>query len=89
MLAFDRRAAPLCCKFEHGRTMGDFLSQHASAIGSFIAGLLTGGVTGSLITLRITGRNQVLRGGSITDQSRSVAGGDIVGGNKTSNGKRS
>ena len=69
--------------------MIDFLSSHASEIGSFIAGLFGGGAVGSLITLRITGRNQALRGGSITDQSRSVAGGDVVGRDKTTiNGKR-
>ena len=59
--------------------MIDFLTQHAEAIGTFIAGLIGGGVGGSLLTLRITGRNQVSGRGSIVDQSGSRAGGDIVG----------
>lgn len=68
--------------------MLEFLSQYASEIGSFIAGLAGGGAIGSLITLRIKGRNQVLGSGSVTDQSRSVAGGDIVGRDKNTRSQR-
>jgi hypothetical protein len=66
----------------------EFISQHASAIGSFIAGLIGGGAVGSFLTLRITGRNHLSGKGSVVDQSQSRAGGDIVGGNKTRSGER-
>ncbi|WP_315800076.1 hypothetical protein [Bradyrhizobium sp. SZCCHNS3002] len=68
--------------------MIDFLTQHASTIGSFLAGFVGGGAVGSLVTLRIKGRNQLPGKGSIVDQSRSRAGGDIVGGNNVRNGGR-
>jgi hypothetical protein len=69
--------------------MIEFISNHASQIGSFILGLFGGGAAGSLITLRITGgRNQVSRRGTVTDQSRSFAGGDVVGRDKTTTKNR-
>jgi hypothetical protein len=57
----------------------DLLLNHLSEIGSFIAGL----VGGSLITISVTGHRAAKRG-RVTDQSKAKAGGDIVGGNKTS-----
>jgi hypothetical protein len=68
-------------------TVGDFLSQHASEIWSFIAGIVGGGAGGSLLTLRLTRQNKVLGSGSIVDQGRARAGGDIVGGDKTVSGR--
>jgi hypothetical protein len=68
--------------------MVDFYTQHSSEIWSFVGGLLTGGIGGSFITLKISGRNVVQGGGSLIDQSSSSAGGDIVGGNKTSGSTR-
>jgi hypothetical protein len=67
--------------------MGEFLLHHASEIWTFIAGLVAGGIGGSLITLRIT-RQRVSGRGSITDQSGSAAGGDIVGRDKTVSSER-
>jgi hypothetical protein len=64
----------------------EFLSQYASTIGSFVAGLIGGGAIGSLLTLRITGRNHLSGKGSVVDQSRSRAGGDVVGRDKTTTG---
>jgi len=58
-----------------------WILNHASEIGSFIGGLLAGGAGGSLITVKIFRRNAV-SGGTITDQSRARAGGDIVGRDK-------
>ena len=55
----------------------EIVINHLSEIGSFIAGL----VGGSLITIA---GHRVRRGGTVIDQSKSRAGGDIVGGNKTS-----
>lgn len=65
-----------CSKGKKGLRM-DIVLNHLSEIGSFIAGL----IGGSLIT--IVG-HRVRKGGTIIDQSKSRAGGDIVGGNKTS-----
>lgn len=60
--------------------MEALISQHFSEILSFVGGLLGG----SLLTLTIT-KNTVRNGGSVVDQSKARAGGDIVGGNKTTN----
>lgn len=57
----------------------NLLLSHLPEIGSFIAGL----IGGSFITISVTGHRAAKRG-SITDQSKARAGGDIVGGNKTS-----
>jgi hypothetical protein len=70
------------------RAVSEFFSHYASLIGSFIAGLIGGGTIGSLLTLRITGRNRLSGKGSVVDQSRSKAGGDIVGKDKTTTGRR-
>src|SRR5690242_11335577 len=45
-------------------TVGNFLSQHASEIWSFIAGIVGGGAGGSLLTLRLTRQNKVRGSGS-------------------------
>lgn len=62
--------------------MGEFFRVHASEIFSFLVGLAGGGTTGSLITLRFTRQNRITRGGSIVDQSKGSAGGDIIGRDK-------
>ncbi len=59
--------------------MLDFVTQHSSQILSFLGGL----VSGSLLTFQLT-KNRATGTGSVVDQSRSRADGDIVGGNKTS-----
>lgn len=70
-------------KIREKTPMSDFFAQHAFELGSFVAGLITGGAAGSVITLRVIGRHQSATGhASITDQHRSVAGGDIVGRDK-------
>jgi hypothetical protein len=63
--------------------MQDFLATHASEIWSAIIGCLTGGALGSLVTFKIVRSQQASGGGRNVDQSRSKAGGDIIGGNKT------
>jgi hypothetical protein len=68
--------------------VGDFLSQHASEIWTFLTGLAGGGAAGSLITLRFMRQNIVRGSGTIVDQDRARAGGDIVGGDKTVSGSR-
>lgn len=62
----------------------DFLKNHLGEIGSFIAGALGG----SLVTLKFTRQNRVQGSGTLADQSRATAGGDIVGRDKTVSGKR-
>lgn len=56
----------------------NFIFNHISEIVSFIGGL----IGGSLLTIKITGHRTGKRG-TVTDQSKARAGGDIVGGNKT------
>ncbi len=49
---------------------------------NFIGGLVAGGIGGALLTLKFT-KNQRTNGSGMTvDQSRSKAGGDIVGRDK-------
>lgn len=57
----------------------EFMMAHSSQILSFLGGL----ISGSLLTFQVT-KNRATRGGSVVDQSRSRADGDIVGGSKTS-----
>jgi hypothetical protein len=54
--------------------MGQFLSEHFSEILSFLGGLATGRVSGSLLTLRIKREKRVSGRGSMVDQSRASAG---------------
>jgi hypothetical protein len=68
--------------------MGQFLSEHFSEIVSFIGGLATGGVGGSLLTLHIKRETRVTGGGTMTDQSGASAGGDIVGRDKVTPPRR-
>lgn len=56
----------------------DVVMQHLSEIISFAAGALGG----AALTFTLT-RNSVKNGGSLIDQSKARAGGDVVGGNKT------
>ena len=62
--------------------MPEILIQYSSEIWSFLGGVVGGGISGSLLTLRYTRQNRVNGSGSIVDQSRSKAGGDIIGGSK-------
>ena len=62
----------------------DLLKAHLPEIASFIAGALGG----SLLTFHYTRQNRVGGRGSIVDQSGAKAGGDVVGGNKTTSTKR-
>jgi uncharacterized protein YneF (UPF0154 family) len=57
--------------------MGNLVAQYGSQILSFLVGL----AGGSLITFSLT-KKQVSGNGSIVDQTKAKAGGDIVGGNK-------
>lgn len=61
----------------------DFLTTYASEIWSAIIGCLAGGTLGSLITFKIMRSQHASGAGRNVDQSRSKAGGDIVGGSKT------
>lgn len=58
--------------------MEQIIAEHLSQILSFAAGVLSG----SFVTFKLA-RNTAARGGSVIDQSRAQAGGDIVGGSKT------
>ncbi|WP_417449554.1 hypothetical protein [Kordiimonas sp.] len=51
---------------------------------SFLGGLLSGGIGGALITLKLTKNMRVQGNGRMVDQSKAQAGGDIVAGNKKS-----
>jgi hypothetical protein len=61
--------------------MLELLKEHASEIISFLVGL--GG--GSLLTLRLTRQQRATGYGTISDQRRAHAGGDVVGRDKVSN----
>jgi hypothetical protein len=56
----------------------DVVMQHLSEILSFLAGALGG----AALTIAFT-RNSVKNGGTVVDQSKARAKGDIVGGNKS------
>lgn len=60
----------------------------AESIWTFLGGLLSGGVAGSLLTLHFTRQNSASGNGTAVDQSSARAGGDIVGGNKTTSPKK-
>jgi hypothetical protein len=63
--------------------MAETFTRYASEIWSFVAGLISGGVGGSLLTLRFKRQNRASGLGSIVDQSNASAEGDIVGRDKT------
>ena len=67
------------------RFVTEFLTAHFSEIVSLLIGLIGGGTIGSLITFKVIGGQSVSDGGSNVNQSGSKAGGDIIGGNKSSN----
>ncbi len=52
-------------------------------LGTFVGGLLAGGIGGSLLTLRFGRSNRVIGSGTAIDQGGSSARGDIVGRDKT------
>jgi hypothetical protein len=66
----------------------EMLSSYAHDIGAFIGGLIAGALGGSLLTLRVTGKNRAAGNSNLVDQSKARAGGDIVGRNKTTTGGR-
>lgn len=49
---------------------------------SFIGGLISGGLAGSLITLKLSKTLSVKGDGNAVDQSRAQSSGDIVGRDK-------
>lgn len=67
---------------KNGEAMLEFYNTYLSEIWSFIGGFVSGGIGGSLLTLRINQRNLIKGKGSVVDQSKSRAGGDIVGRDK-------
>ena len=51
---------------------------------TFLTGIVTGGIGGALITVRVLKKTYKIKGdGSVADQSNAQAGGDIVGRDKT------
>lgn len=63
----------------------DWLAEHAEAIGSFVAGLVTGGGAGWFITIKHF-KSNVSAGRNAVDMRNATAGGDNVAGNKTTLG---
>jgi len=49
---------------------------------NFVGGLIAGGIGGALLTLKSTKNQRTNGSGTTADQSRSTAGGDIVGRDK-------
>jgi hypothetical protein len=49
---------------------------------SFLAGLVSGGVVATFISVSVHKRMTASHGGSTIDQSKARAGGDIIGGSK-------
>lgn len=62
--------------------MDQFLAQHGDAIVAAVVGL----ATGSFVTFRLTRTNRA--GRDLVDQSGARAGGDMVGGNKSTRNER-
>jgi hypothetical protein len=63
--------------------MADWLNQHLSEILSAIGGA----IGGSFLTLQLM-RNRVQGSGTVIDQSKARAHGDIIGGNKNAKSGR-
>lgn len=49
---------------------------------NFLGGLIAGGIGGALLTLKFTKNQRTAGTGTTVDQSKSSAGGDIVGRDK-------
>ncbi len=49
---------------------------------NFVGGLIAGGIGGALLTLKFTKNQRTNGSGTTVDQSKSTAGGDIVGRDK-------
>lgn len=49
---------------------------------NFLGGLVAGGIGGALLTLKFTKNQRTQGSGTTVDQSRSSAGGDVVGRDK-------
>jgi uncharacterized membrane protein len=61
------------------KTIMELLTQYATELASFVAGLFGG----SLLTITYTSHNNNKSNQSSVNQSGAKAGGDVVGGNKT------
>jgi hypothetical protein len=61
----------------------EFITSHFSEIISLIAGVVGGGTIASVVTFKIVSGQNASHGGRNINQSGSKAGGDIVGGNKS------
>lgn len=66
--------------------MAELLAENAGLIGTFVGGLITGGAAGWAITYKSM-KAKIMVGGRVVDQSSARAGGDNVGGNKTTTGR--
>lgn len=77
------RHHPLCgTRILGGDVVTDFLSNHATEIWSFVAGLAGGGTAGSLLTMKFSRNNKASSQGVAVDQTNASARGDIVGRDK-------
>ena len=65
-----------------GVILPQFIVDHFSELLSFLAGIVGGGIGGSLIALHLTRDKRVSGRGSMVDQSGASAQGDIVGRDK-------
>ncbi|WP_449253907.1 hypothetical protein [Brevundimonas naejangsanensis] len=61
-----------------------WLSEHASTIGAFVGGVITGGGAGWALTLRMV-KQKLVVAESVVNQRGARAGGDVVGRDKTTN----
>jgi len=68
--------------------MLDTIKNHAWDLWSLIAGALGGCTIGSFVTFRLYKGQNVNGNGRIVNQTRARAGGDIIGGNKTSDRRK-
>jgi hypothetical protein len=70
------------------KPMTSWLTSHAEALGSFVAGLLAGGGAGWFFTIKsIKKSTKVMVGRRTIDMSGARAGGDNVAGDKTTLGR--
>ena len=67
------------CNADYLNCSGEIVLQE---VATFIFGLITGGIGGSLLTFKFAKSQQASRAGTAVDQSRAKAGADIVGRDK-------
>lgn len=63
--------------------MADFINAHFSEILNFVAGVISGLVAGSFITLKIVNTHKLGPQSRHITQKNIKAGGDVVGGDST------